>query len=255
MISMEEISKDFSQFHDEWLVIGLGTTNWYRRNGETIVDGLLKEARFFWTDPTSEPIGKLYDLKKSIPTEQEKLITPMTNVDHKRPLFPFMGIAVCDPADSRKITLKQGQNLHETLETYFSENNIGLAAVKIDNAHIRDLQFATGRYLPIGGLDLSAGYSLEQNFSFGEEDKAIWNFRGLYSVNPTIQDIISISNHPLHLHGYEADLSLGGHVKQAILMEKTDINIFPVKDIKVSIKNLDVAVLPINPSAENGNQM
>ena len=43
---IEEITQEFTNFDKEWPVIGLGTTNWYKRNGEAIVEGIAENPEF-----------------------------------------------------------------------------------------------------------------------------------------------------------------------------------------------------------------
>ena len=38
-VSLEEVLADLRGFPPEWPVSGLGTTNWYRRNGEVVIEG------------------------------------------------------------------------------------------------------------------------------------------------------------------------------------------------------------------------
>ena len=59
---IEDILQDLKSFDQSWPVIGLGTTNWYKRNGEDIIDGMVKQPEFLWADPESEPTGKVLNL-------------------------------------------------------------------------------------------------------------------------------------------------------------------------------------------------
>ena len=69
--------------------------------------------------------------------------------------------------------------------------------------------------------------------------------QGLYGVNPTIQQVLSIPGHPLHLHGYEINENRGGHINHAVSAAGTEITVYPIKDINIHIKDLDKAFLPL----------
>ena len=91
------------------------------------------------------------------------------------------------------------------------------------------------------------GYSLESNFKFIEYKTGNWSMQGLYGVNPTIQQVLSIPGHPLHLHGYEVDENRDGHINQAFSTSTTHITVYPIRDINISIKGLNKALLPVKP--------
>ena len=71
--------------------------------------------------------------------------------------------------------------------------------------------------------------------------------QGLYGINPTIQQVLSVQGHPLHLHGYEINENRGGHINQAISTSSTHVIVYPIKDINIRIKDLDKALLPVKP--------
>jgi hypothetical protein len=71
--------------------------------------------------------------------------------------------------------------------------------------------------------------------------------QGLYGINPTIQQVLSVPGHPLHLHGYEINEKRGGHINQAISTSTTRITVYPIKDINIRIKDLDKALVPVKP--------
>ena len=62
-----DITKELNSFNNKWPVIGLGTTNWYKRNGEAIVEGMTDNPLFLWADPESSPPGKLINLNHDHP--------------------------------------------------------------------------------------------------------------------------------------------------------------------------------------------
>mgnify|MGYP002629969222 CR=1 FL=1 len=239
-----DILHDLQSFDESWSVIGLGTTNWYKRNGEALVDGTVKQPDFLWADPDSEPTGKILNLKTQQPGNAEDLQSPYVGDDDSLPQFPFMGIALCDPKTVREYQPGAGESLHEWLNRQLEGDNLGLAAIQVTGT-LEDVKSTAACHLPIGGIDLSDGYSLKDNFKFIELDTGTWAINGLYGINPTIQQVLSVPGHPLHLHGYETELNRGGHINQAITTQNTTLRIFPVQDINIRIRDLDKALLPV----------
>ena len=241
-----DITKELNNFNNKWPVIGLGTTNWYKRNGEAIVEGMSENPLFLWADPESSPPGKLINLNHEHPIHEESLQSPFIGAEDTIAQFPFMAIALCDPNELQKYTLSSGEVIHEWLEEKFISENLGLAAIHI-KGKLDGVKTTTACHIPIGGVDLNDGYSLESSFKFIEYKTGNWSMQGLYGVNPTIQQILSIPGHPLHLHGYEVDNNRGGHINQAFSTSTTHITVYPIRNINISIKGLDKALLPVKP--------
>ena len=243
---IEEITQEFANFDKEWPVIGLGTTNWYKRNGEAIVEGFAENPEFLWADPESNPPGKPINLNYDHPDHEENLKSPVIGPDDALPQFPFMAIALCDPKESIDYALSAGENIHEWIENKFSSDNLGLAAIHV-SGKLDEVKSTAACHIPLGGLDLNEGYSLKDNFKFIEYQTGTWSIQGLYGINPTIQQVLSVPGHPLHLHGFETNEMRGGHINQAISTTNTRITVYPIKDINIRIKDLDKALLPVKP--------
>ncbi|PIR01309.1 MAG: hypothetical protein COV66_02510 [Nitrospinae bacterium CG11_big_fil_rev_8_21_14_0_20_45_15] len=242
--NIEEIVQEISGFEKNWPVIGLGTTNWYKRNGEAMVEGAVGKPSFLWADPESTPAGKVINLNFDHPDHEENLQSPVIGPNDTQPQFPFMAIAICDPQYVKEYNLSAGENIHLWIENEFPQENLGLAAIHI-RGKLTDVQSTAACHIPLGGMDLSDGYSLKDNFKFIEYAKGNWNLQGLYGVNPTIQQVLSVPGHPLHLHGYEVNENRGGHINQAIATSNTQVTVYPIKDINIRIKNMDQAFMPI----------
>jgi len=241
---IEDILHDLKSFDESWPVIGLGTTNWYKRNGEAIIDGTVKQPEFLWADPESEPAGKILNLKTQQPSQAKDLKSPFVGADDSLPQFPFMGIALCDPKTVREYHPGARKNIHEWVCHRFEADNLGLAAISITGT-LDEVKSTAACYLPIGGMDISEGYSLKDNFKFIELETGTWTMQGLYGVNPTLQQVLSIPGHPLHLHGYETEIRRGGHINQALHTNNTTLRVYPIKDITIRIHDLDKALLPV----------
>lgn len=242
---ISDVYGDLKTFQNDWPVIGLGTTNWYKRNGEAIVEGRVDLPKFLWADPESSPQGTILDLEKERPGDEISLQSPYVGDDDNAPQFPFIAVALCNPKDKREYAIPSGENIHEWIVKKFGSENLGLAAINI-YGKLREVHFTTACLLPIGGLNLNEGYTLKDNFKFLElNDVGRWTINGFYGVNPTIQQVLSVPTHPLHLHGYENNIKRGGHINQAISGDETIATVYPIKDINIRIKDLDVAFLPV----------
>jgi hypothetical protein len=241
---IEEISQEMEHYNKEWPVIGLGTTNWYKRNGEAIVEGLAKSPEFLWADPENN--GKIINLNHEHPEHEENLKSPVIGPEDTLPQFPFMAVAMCNPKEMQEYSLPAGEDIHAWIEKKLSSENLGLAALHV-SGRIDEVKSTAACYIPIGGLELNEGYSLKENFKFIEYETGLWNMQGLYGINPTIQQVLSVPGHPLHLHGYDINKMRGGHINQAISTSTSKVNIYPIKDINIRIKDLDKALLAVKP--------
>ena len=242
--TLDRFLKDLEGFDKKWSLIGLGTTNWYRRNGEVIVDGVTSNPCFLWADPQTDVTGSILDLMKDSPSHPGDLKSPFVGKDPAIPQFPFLAIAVCNPEEVREFLISAGANLHQFIQNKCPEENIGLAAIHAEG-EFEQVQYTTACYLPIGGIDPDQGYAADKIFKSANLKSGIWHLRGLYGVNPTIQSVLSVSGHPLHLHGYTSNKQQSGHVNLAIAAKKTRVTVYTIKDINISIKNLDIAQLAV----------
>ena len=84
--------------------------------------------------------------------------------------------------------------------------------------------------LPLTGLDLSGGYVGEDYFRFAEYITATWTINGLYAADPAMEPVISVADHPLHLHGYQPETMLGGHVGRASAISVT-ATVWPLSQV------------------------
>ncbi len=242
--SVEDVLGDLESFDRDWPILGIGTTNWYRRNGEAIVAGTAGEPRLLWADPNSEPVGRILDLLAENPDHLEELKSPFVGEDESKPQFPFIALAICNPESKSTTTIPAGAKVHDWAIERFATENIGLAAIQVHGT-LLNVKSTAAYHLPLGGVDLKQGYAEDSIFKFIEVDSGTWNLQGLFAVNPTIQEVLSVPGIPLHLHGYEIENRIGGHINQAIATETTEITIFPIQDINIRIRNLDQATLPV----------
>lgn len=249
-VDIDQLNNDLKDYPEQWNLVGLGTSNWYERNGELVIAGVSGSPDYMWGDPLSTPLpGKLVDLGRSTPELVDLLKTPVEGQDPTLPYFPFAAVGLCPPDDRRTWEIPADTYIHTWIEDRITEENIGLAAVYMD-AVFDDVAYTTMCNIPLGGLALSEGYSGDDTFNFGAIDDECWDLRGIVAINPTIQNMVSLTDHPLHLHGFSTEAGIGGHVNTARTREASTLSVWPLKDLVLKINDLDVLWLPVREVAD-----
>jgi hypothetical protein len=243
-VDWESVSAELARFPGDWPLIGIGTTNWFKRNGETIVQGTVEHPHVFWSDPEGENPMHVIDLHEQGPSAKgPELLSPSVDGPSTAAAYPFLAVAVCQPDTAQHWDIPATENVHLWIQETLAQENIGLAAVLINGpcSHVR---YASAFYLPLEGLKLVDGYNAKNNLKLAEHEKGDWSIGGIYAANPTLQNIISVEGLPLHLHGYEKESRVGGHVIQ-IKTAGCRVTVWPLKDLVMELKNLDVAWKPV----------
>lgn len=218
-VTIEETLSELAAFPADWPVVGLGTTDWIRRNGELIVDGTAGDPNFWWVDPGyGGPVGQLVDLETAEPPQGE---------------FPFLALAVGDPAAALTWEVRDVPDVHAWLEEQLVADGIAFASVKLEG-EFSDVQTSVAYNIPLTGLDLSAGYVGEDFFRFGDYVTSTWTIEGVYAADPELQPVVSTPGHPLHLHGYQPDELIGGHVGHATAISATVI-VWPLTEARTGV--------------------
>ena len=236
-VSIKDIWKDLYLFPSHWLVVGIGTTNWLKRNGEMMPDGTTQNLHFWWADPKTAPQSHVIDLAN--PTQafgdnikdMEGTITVKTDAK-----FPFLALAVCNPAKVQRYTIENVDNLHHWLKQKLEGDNIKVAGIQVRGT-CNYVKSTDAHYIPEDGLDLSAGYVGDKYFFTSEHDEGEWVMNGIYSNDETIVPFISVPSAPVHLHGYEQSHVVGGHVVEAKVQTAT-VSIYPLPDVMLKIHNV-----------------
>ena len=228
----------------DWTIAGIGTTNWFKRNGETIIGGTVGQPQVLWADHEGDrPMG-IIDLQADHPSAQgPRLITPDASDDSEAAMFPFLALGICDPARTRTWHCPHSEHLHQWIQQKLEDENIGLAAIDI-STRCKRTKYAAAFYLPLEGLELKDGYNAADNLKLAEHGEGQWSAKGIYAANPTLQRIISVEGLPLHLHGYETGQRIGGHLIQ-LEAEQAEIRINPLSDLTLKIHNLEQVWHPV----------
>jgi hypothetical protein len=240
----DAVVAELAAFPPQWTLVGLGTSNWYRRNGELIVGGSGAAPRFWWGDPASEPApGRIVDLaSERPPAAAAALVTPEAGKDDAQPRFPFVAVAACAPQRALTLEAPADAPFHDWFEQAMAERNVGLAAVHGD-VELAQAAYTTCCHIPLGGFGPSD--DVYSAFRQGTLDGARWDLRGLYALNPTLQRMVSVEGHALHLHGHAPAVALGGHLATAIPRRPTHLTVWPLQDLVLRIRDIDVAWLPV----------
>lgn len=218
-VSIDDVVADLASQPPDWKVIGLGTTNWQDRHGELFVDGTAGRPRFLWADPEGDPP------------------TALIPADPTNPL-PFLAVAVCDPESTTyRWHLADGDDVHHVIEERCREANIGLAALRV-MGELREVGYQVMCHIPVGGITDDHPPVARQRRTLGEE----WEALGIYAANPTIQSVVSHGVAAVHLHGRAGDPLQGGHVNRATASGASYVDVWPIFELVVRIRDLDVAM-------------
>lgn len=231
-VSIEDVWKDLFFFPADWLVLGIGTTNWLRRNGEMMPDGTAHHLHFWWADPKTAPQSHVIDLAENPDASNPKETALVKSTVE----FPFLALAVCDPETAITETIADVANLHQWLEEKLAELDLTVAGIQIkgicDNVTTTD-----AHYIPEEGLDLSAGYTGDDFFYRADHAKGTWIMNGIYTNDASLVPFVTLAGYPVHLHGYQQDHVSGGHIVQADIIS-AEVSIYPMKDVMLKIHNI-----------------
>ncbi len=246
-VTTADVIEDLAAFPQDYPLVGIGTTSWLRRNGEVIGEGTTGSPKFFWADPESTPVGSIIDVCWQHPTPGgTALVTPRLDDNDQQANFPFLAVAACNPAQSLQLTFNDVPNIHEAVVQELVSANVGVAGIQVRGTFgIVDTTDAFN--VPLGGLDLSKGYTGDQFFRFAHYESNEWVMNGIYAANPSLQPFISVAGHPLHLHGYRSQERDGGHIVRAAVVA-ANATIYPLDDLILRIHDLAHAMMPTRHS-------
>lgn len=242
-VTTADIRAALSEFPSDWAAVGLGTTNWFDRNGEVIIGGSASEPRFLWADPLADRSCAIRDLEHS--RFEGRLRSPSYADRDGVPSLPFAAAAAWGPeSPSTSWSLYDGADIHSVIAEYCAEANVGLAAIRVTGP-MRMVEYQSMRYLPLGGIATDRPPVPIVNRQGG----AAWEVVGFYSHNPTVQALLGFEGVRVHLHGHADAIGTGGHVNAAIAAQGAEITAVPLEDLVLRIHGLDVATLPVRDVA------
>jgi hypothetical protein len=243
-VTVADVIDHLAAFPDEYPVVGIGTTSWLRRNGEVIADGTARSPRFLWADPESDPVGQVIDVCWQRPNASgTRLVTPRIDDNDEQANFPFLAVAVCNPANTMQWEDVSTPNLHQWIREELEHLNVGVAGVQV-RGELGQVDTTDAYNVPLGGLDLSKGYVGDQVFRFRHFEQDQWVVNGVYAANPSMQPFISVAGVPLHLHGYRARERDGGHIVKAKVLN-VSVAVYPLDDLVLRINDVAQAMMPM----------
>ncbi|MEO8393779.1 MAG: hypothetical protein ABI700_12380 [Chloroflexota bacterium] len=242
-VTTADVIEDLAAYPGDQPLIGIGTTSWLRRNGEVIADGTASSPKFLWADPESSPVGQVIDVCWQRPSSSgPALVTPRLDDNDQQANFPFLALAVGDPATALHWDISNKPDMHEWLAEELSLLNVGVAGIQL-HARLGQVDTTDAFNVPLGGLDLTHGYTGDQFFHFSHYQDDEWLINGVFAANPSLQPFISVANHPLHLHGFRSRERDGGHIVRAEVIEAS-VTVWPLADLILRIHDVAHAMLP-----------
>ena len=239
-VSPTQVTDELALFPSDWPVAGVGTTNWYRRNGELVIDGVAARPRFLWADPDAEPFGEVCELEARDSRIGPSLVSPQPGEADGCPHLPFAAVGVWDPGAPRyEWTLDGSQDVHSAITQRCAGANVGLAALRLDG-RLSEVVYQTMCHIPLGGVRPDQPASARKEAELGAE----WTAVGFYSANPTIQTVLGFPSTSVHLHGFMPAQRRGGHWNYARAGSGVDVEVHPMQDLVLQIPGLDVAMVP-----------
>lgn len=225
-------------FPADWVVLGTGTTNRTNANGELMVDGTVAEPHFFWADGDIENIAALFELTSHDESDDAEAAPVM--VDEAAHEFPVLFVGVA-PADSA-ITFEgeDVEDVHVWLTGQLEEAGIALAGVQV-TGEFAVVKTSISLDLPTTGFVVEDGRISEDIFHYIDYDTpGAWVMDGVYAAEEDAELIISVPDRPLHLHGYDLEAAIGGHIQSASATHVT-ATVYPLETIVQEMEGIEAA--------------
>lgn len=215
----------------EWSVVGVATTS---LTGEVIVDGTVEDTRYWWAEPTTDTESTLYELNERDEAGDPEA-TPAV-VDDPAHEFPFLALSLADAESAITIEGEDIENLHVWVIEQLQAQDVPLAGVHIEG-DFSVVNTSVAHHFPPTGFFLVDGRVSEEIFHYiNYEDPAAWIIDGVYAADEEGQLIISLPGVPLHLHGYQQDAPIGGHIQRATA-EQVTLTIYPLSTIVQTLED------------------
>lgn len=217
VVSPAMVQDDIDAFPADWVALGVGTTDQRGRTGELIPDGSSRHVRFWWADPSSPSQADVSNLV-AVPS--------LSSVE-----LPFLAIGVADPATAIDWPLSNVSGVHAWLKDQLESAGIDMAAIRLEGT-FGDVMTTVSYNIPPTGIPTGSVYSGDSFFRFGDYPSGYWKMDGVFADPAALQPVVSTAGNPVHLHGYQPDVELGGHIVSAVAADVT-AHIFPLSEIVV----------------------
>ena len=213
------VVRDLRDVPAGWRIVGIGTTDRAMRNGEMVVRGTAGAPQILYTDPDQQGAAS------------------EVNEDG----LPFLGVAACDPDEAITIAATAGQTLHDQVKAAALAQGWQYAAVSV-TGRFNTVSYSVAYDLRKEGSPLDDANTVVTDYLrlFTAPDEAAWSFSGFYAGTTAGQDLLSIGGKPVHLHGTTDDLTRGGHLGAATVVNAT-ITLWPLNHLR-DLYQTDLAV-------------
>jgi len=174
-------------------------------------------VRFWWADPGSSTQADVSDLTA---------VPGLSAVE-----LPFLAIGIADPTTAIEWSIRDVPAVHAWLTQQLEDAGIDLAAVRLEGT-FGDVMTTVSYNIPPTGIPSGSVYSGDSFFRFGDYPSGYWDMDGVFADPEALQPVISTAGNPLHLHGYQPGIELGGHIVSAAA---TDVKarVYPLEQIVV----------------------
>jgi len=226
-ISIPEMQQTIDHFTPDWAVVGIGTRTHAQGNGELMPMGTVDHVHYWWVDPSSETQAAVVDLAPVMALADADA-TPTSVMDFE-PEFPFVAISVADPDEALVFEAQSADNLHEWIISTLAETDITLAGLSV-TGDFGAVSTTVGYNLPTTGVDTSGVYANTDYFHFADYEPAAWTMSGFYVRDPELQTVVSTAERPVHLHGFQPDVMIGGHIASAVV-ENLTLTVYPLDNV------------------------
>jgi hypothetical protein len=216
-ISPRRVQADVDLFPSDWVTLGVGTTNQIGRTGELIPDGSARDIHFWWADPSSPNQATVSDVEA---------IPGLSSVE-----LPFIALGIADPGSLISVAVNDVSDVHVFLRQWLMDNGIQLAAVRLQGS-FGEVMTTVSYNIPPTGIPTGSVYSGDAFFRFGDYPSGLWTMDGVYAIAQALQPVISTAGNPLHLHGYQPDVQVGGHIVRAAALQVV-ATIYPLQQATV----------------------
>src|SRR5215470_19164909 len=98
VVTLRMVQNQLATFPADWLVSGVGATDWETNVGEVLPRGTAGDLPFWWADPGSPSQADVLDLRAD----------PRGPNAH----FQFLGMAIGNPADATSFDMKDVPDVH-----------------------------------------------------------------------------------------------------------------------------------------------
>ena len=205
----------------DWPLMGVGTTAEPGHNGEVIVWGTAAAPELVWSDPRF----------------------PLTVRTLTEEAIPFVGVAAGNPAEAMTMEAEAGRPIHAQVVEMAEERGISFAGVRV-SGRFRDVSISVAHHLAKEGTPLTdpeadkAPYQLFFDIAGPVE----WELSGVYATAAAVQEVASVKGAPLHLHGFQLDRAIAGHLGGAAV-EGAVITLYPLEAPEVRDGDLAVGIV------------